>query len=303
VLSDPRKRAEYDSGGFAGVAGFTPEDLFGGVDFEDLLGGLGFGGDLFDRLFRRRRAGPARGEDIVIEAMLPLETIARGGEHKARFGRSASCEACAGTGAKPGTRPRACTACGGSGQKTTTRREQGLLFRQSMTCSACHGRGQIIDSPCPHCGGSGRGERLESIVVTIPPGAEDGLTLRVAGRGLASEERGGATGDLLVVIRTAPDPRFQRSGADLWHKEEIGLLDAVLGTELKLPTLEGASAVKVPAGTQPDSQLRLRGKGLPRFGARGRGDLYVRIGVRVPERLSAQERSLYEKLRALQARS
>lgn len=302
MLSDPRKRAEYDSGGFAGVAGFTPEDLFGGLDFEDLLGGLGFGGDPFARFFARRRVGHRRGGDIEIEAVLPLDTIARGGEQTVRFGRTVTCDACTGSGAKAGTKPRACASCGGTGQKTSTRREQGLLFRQSVTCPECRGRGRIVDSPCTTCGGSGRTERAESIAVTIPPGAEDGLTLRVAGRGLASEEPGGTPGDLLVVVRTAPDARFQRAGADLWRSEEIGLIDAVLGTELKLSTLDGTLTVRIPAGTQPDSQLRLRGKGLPRFGVRGRGDLYVRVGVRVPERLSAQERGLYEKLRALQVR-
>ncbi len=272
VLSDPKKRAEYDSAGFAGVAGFTPEDLFGGIDFDSIFGDLGFGlgGGLFDRFFGRRRAGPPRGADIEVEVRVPLEVIASGGEETIRIERRA-----------------ACTACGGSGQKTTSRRDRGVLIRQS--------------TPCSECGGSGRGrvQREESIAVRIPVGAEDGLVLRVPGKGYAAAAPGGTAGDLLVVVRSAPDPRFGRSGADLWRVEELDIADAVLGAEIRVPTLAGNVAVQVPPGTQPDSQLRLRGKGLPRYGGRGRGDLYVRLALRVPARLSAEEKRLYERLRAI----
>jgi molecular chaperone DnaJ len=302
VLSDPKKRAEYDSAGFAGVAGFTPEDLFGGLDFDTLFPDLGFGfGGIFDRFFRRRRAGPPRGADVEMEAVVPLERIAAGGEETIRFQRIGPCAACNGSGARPGTSPRACATCGGTGQKTTTRREQGVVIRQSTTCPDCGGRGVVIDRPCPSCAGSGRTARQESLVVKIPAGADEGLVLRIPGRGEASDEPGGVPGDLLVVVRTAPDARFQRDGADLAHVHDIDVADAVLGAELAVPTLDGSITVKVPPGTQPDSQLRLRGKGLPRFGARGRGDLYVRLAVRVPERLTAEERRLWERLRALRA--
>jgi len=299
VLSDPKKRAEYDSGGFAGVAGFSPEDLFGGIDFDSIFGDLGFGagGGLFERLFRRR-AGPPRGADIEIELAVPLETIARGGEQRVRYERLDVCRACGGSGAKAGTAPRACEACKGTGEKVTTRREQGMVIRQSRICSECHGTGRVIDTPCPACAGRGSMPREESLVITIPPGAEEGLVLRVAGKGYASEERGGVPGNLHVVVRSAPDARFQRDGADLWREERIDVADAVLGAELRVPTLDGALTVKVPPGTQPGVQLRLRGNGLPRFGERGRGDLYLRLGVRLPERLSAEERELWEKLRA-----
>jgi molecular chaperone DnaJ len=301
VLSDPKKRAEYDSGGFAGVAGFTPEDLFGGIDFESLFGGLGlgFGESLFDRFFGRRRAGPPRGRDIEIEAVVPLERIAAGGGETIRYQHLDACADCRGSGAKSGTSPRICATCKGTGRKTTTRRERGVVIQQSTTCPECQGRGSLIDSPCPACGGTGRVARAESLVVTIPPGAEDGLVLRIPGKGHPSGERGGIPGDLLVVVRAAPDARFQRDGADLWRVEEIEIADAVLGTEIRTPTLNGELAVTIPPGTQPDSQLRLRGKGLPRFGARGRGDLNLRVAVRIPERLGAEERKLFERLRAL----
>ncbi len=301
VLSDPKKRAEYDSGGFAGVAGFTPEDLFGGIDFESIFGGpeFGLGGGLFERFFGRRRAGPPRGADIEVEAGVPLEKIASGGEETIRYGRVATCAACKGSGAKAGTRPRACAACGGTGRRTASRRERGVFIRQSTVCPDCRGRGSVIEQPCAVCAGSGRVRRDESIAVKIPAGADEGLTLRVPGKGYASDEPGGAAGDLLVVVRSAPDARFRRDGADLWRVEKIDVTDAALGAEIRVPTLDGALAVKIPPGTQPDSQLRLRGKGLPRFGERGRGDLYVRLAVRLPERLSAEERKLWERVRAL----
>ena len=302
VLSDPKKRAEYDSGGFAGVAGFSPEDLFGGIDFEDLFGGvgLGFGGSIFDRFFGgRRRRGLPRGADIEIEAVIPLEKVASGGEETVRYQRADVCRDCAGSGAKAGTQPRACAICRGTGQKTSSRREQGVLIQQSTTCPDCEGRGSFIDTPCPACMGRGRTERDESLAVKIPVGADDGLVLRIPGKGYASETPGGVPGDLHVIVRTAPDARFERAGADLLRLVEIDVTDAVLGAEQSVPTLDGPVAVKIPPGTQPDSQLRLRGKGLPRFGGRGRGDLYVRLVLRVPERLTAEERKLYERLRAL----
>lgn len=305
VLSDAKKRAEYDSAGFAGVAGFSPEDLFGGIDFDSIFADLGFGlgGGIFDRFFRRRPAGPVPGDDIEIVATVPLATIASGGEHKIRFQRVAACPDCKGSGAKKGTQPRACASCGGTGQKTTSRREQGVFIRQSTLCPDCRGRGTVVDHPCPVCAGSGRVQADESLEVRIPAGADEGLMLRVPAKGYPSAEPGGRTGDLLVVVRSAADPRFQRDGADLWHACEIEVADAVLGTELSVATLDGSITVKVPAGTQPGSELRLRGKGLPRFGARGRGDLYVRIEVRLPERLTGEERRLWEKLRAARANS
>jgi molecular chaperone DnaJ len=303
VLSDPAKRAEYDRRGFAGVAGFSPADLFSGIDFEDLFGGLGldFGESIFDRFFGRRRRGPVRGADLQLEVFVPLERIAQGGEEPIRFDRIDVCRDCGGAGAKAGTKPRTCTTCGGTGQKTTSRREAGVFIRQSTPCPDCHGRGTLIDTPCPTCGGSGRTQHEESLSIRIPIGADDGLVLRVAGKGYAAEQAGAPPGDLHVIVRTAPDERFARDGADLLREECIDVTDATLGAELSVPTLDGPVAVKVPPGTQPDAQLRLRGKGLPRFGGKGRGDLYVRLRLRVPQRLSSEERELYERLRALRA--
>jgi molecular chaperone DnaJ len=298
VLSNPQKRAEYDAGGFAGV---SPADLFAGADLESVFRdlGFGFGGDLFERFFGGARRGPRRGADIEVVVEVPLERIARGGEQTVRYRRIAPCAECGGSGAKRGTQPRACAACGGTGEKSTSRREQGVFIRRLSTCPECGGRGRAIDQPCPACGGTGQAAREESLVVKIPPGAEDGLALRVAGKGYASADARVPAGDLLVVVRAASDARFERQGADLWRLQEIEAADAVLGAEIEVPTLDGPISVKVPPGTQPGAELRLRGKGLPRFGARGRGDLYLRLAVRLPERPGAEERALWQKLRAL----
>ncbi len=302
ILSDPKKRAAYDAGGIGAAGGIPPEDLFGGINFEEIFGGLGFGfGDsFFDRVFRRhRRRGPEPGANLEIEVEVTLEKIAKGGEETVRLRHPAACQACNGSGAAAGTAPRQCETCHGSGQRSTTRQEGGITFAQITGCAACGGRGSIIDEPCAQCAGSGRVEREESLEVKIPAGAEEGMALRIPGRGMPSAEPGGASGDLFVVIRTALDPRFERRGADLWHNAAIQIADAVLGTTLDVPTLDGPASVKVPAGTQPGSVLRLRDKGLPRFGGGGHGALYVSLQVVVPKRLSPEERKLYQRLRAV----
>jgi len=301
VLSDPKKRAEYDARGHAGVAGYSAEDLFGGIDFQGLFRGFGFdfGGGLFD-FFRPHRRGPARGDNIEVDVAIPLEKVASGGEEAVRYARFAPCERCHGYGTADGKPPPACPACHGSGQQVTTQQKGDVALRQISACPACHGSGKAIDQPCPECRGRGEVEKTESLTVTLPVGVEDGMALRVAGRGMASPDPGGAPGDLYVVVRVRPDPRFQRDGADLWRQETVAVTDAVLGTRLEVETLEGGHAeVSVPAGIQPDTVLRLRNKGLPRFGGKGRGDMYLQVKIRIPDKLDHEERELYERLRAL----
>jgi molecular chaperone DnaJ len=304
VLNDPQKRAAYDMGGHAGVAGFSPEDLFSHLDLRDIFGGdlfgFGLGGGVFDRLFGRR-AGPQRGADIETVIEIPLERVLHGGPEPLRVTRPATCASCKGTGAKAGTQPRSCGKCQGSGQEVRKQERGGVAIQQITTCPDCGGRGTVIDSPCPDCAGSGQAETVEALTVTIPPGIEDGTALRIAGHGLPSADPAAPPGDLFVTVATARDPRFARAGADLWRDEAVDVTAAVLGATLKVPTLEGSATVKLPAGTQPDAALRLRGKGLPRFGGHGRGDLFVRVQVRVPEKLSREERALYERLRGLAA--
>ena len=302
VLSDPKKRAEYDAHGFAGVADFSPQDLFAGINFDDIFGGLNFnfGGGLFDTFFRPRASGPPRGENVELELEVPLERVLRGGEEKLHYQRPVTCPSCNGSGAKPGTAPRKCDSCGGTGRQVKSRQQKGVVLQQITTCPACGGSGTFIEQRCPECNGSGQIVREEALTVKIPAGIAEGTALRVAGHGLPSDRKGGKPGDLFVVVRSAPHAHFVRAGPDLWRTEIVEVADAVLGATPLVPTLDGEPvSVTLAPGTQPDTVLRLRGKGLPEFGGRGRGDLLLRIKVRIPERPSADERSLYQQLRAL----
>lgn len=308
VLSDPDKRTKYDTRGFAGVADFTPEDLFGGIDFGDIFGDMGFGFDfagnsIFDRFFRHRHAGPARGQDLQVHLEVPLERINHGGEELVHFKRVIACPDCTGSGAKAGTQARQCSACGGSGRKVITRdetQEQGSIrFQQITVCPECHGQGSFIDHPCPTCQGVGQVDKEESLKVKIPPGIDEGTALRIHGHGMPSAEAGGQPGDLYVTIRSLPDSRFERVGVDLWRRQTVEVADAVLGSRFKVPTLDGEVEVKLPPGTQPDEVLRLRGKGLSYYGDKGRGDLKISIQVHIPDEPSTEEKVLYEQLRQL----
>lgn len=206
VLSDPKKRARYDARGFAGVEGFSQQDLFSGINFEDIFGGLNFdfgGGGPFEGFFRRRRSGPVRGANLEVELSIPLARVASGGEETLRLKRPKTCSACHGTGAE-GDVVRACAQCGGSGR--ITRRQQSdkdhVLIQQIAICPTCHGRGNFIDHPCPKCHGSGESGQEESLTVKIPQGVEEGMALRISGKGMPSPEAGGVAGDLFAVVRT-----------------------------------------------------------------------------------------------------
>ena len=303
VLSDPKKRAEYDARGFAAVEDFSQEDLFGGINFEDIFGGLNFdfgGGNPFEGFFHRRRSGPAHGANIEVELTIPLERVASGGEERVRLGRPSACPACHGTGAEGGA-PKVCNTCGGSGRVTRSSRKERehIVIQQISTCPTCHGRGSIIEHPCRKCHGSGQVEQEEDLTVKIPKGIEEGMALRIPGKGMPSSDAGGMPGDLFVVVHSRRDPRFERAGADLLRQETITLTDAVLGTTLQVPTLNGSANVTIPPGTQPGALLRLKEKGLPEFGNGLHGELYLRIEVHVPENLSREERELYERLRTI----
>ena len=310
ILSDPNKRADYDSRGFAGVADFSAEDLFSGIDFGDIFGDMGFGfdiggGGLFTDLFRRHRRpqGPAKGSDLEVRLVIPLEKVNTGGDETVRFNRPVTCTSCHGSGAKPGTEPRQCSACNGTGQQVTTRKETkdkgSISFQQITTCPVCNGQGTFIDTPCDTCNGRGEINKEDKLKVTIPAGVDEGTALRIPGHGLPSHDPSGPAGDLYVIVRSKRDSRFERHGADLWRLETIEIPDAVLGTTLNVPTLDGQLEVKAPAGSQPDEVLRLKNKGLPVFGAPMRGDLNIRLQVHIPEKLSAEEKELYKQLREM----
>lgn len=303
ILSDPKKRADFDARGFAGVEGFTAEDLFGSIDFGDIFGehgfGFDFGGGLFDRLFRGR-TGARRGEDLEVVLTISLQRVYKGGEETLRISRPVTCPDCHGSGAKPGTQPRRCPDCNGAGRKVIAHQEkEGIHWQQITTCPACGGNGRLIDRPCATCDGRGEVERVEGLTVRIPVGVEEGTALRIPGHGLPARATDAPPGDLYVVVHSEADPRFARRGADLWRNETIELVDAVLGTRRKVPSLDGEIEVAIPPGTQADSILRLRGKGLPSFGGGYRGDLNLRVKVHIPEHLSAKERKLYQQLRDL----
>ena len=305
VLSDSKKRARYDARGFEGVAHFSDDDLFRGVDlgsmFRDIGFGFGPGGDsIFDRFFHERGARSARGGDLRVRLEVPLGRIAAGGQEIVRFARSIKCTKCQGHGTRSGKPPSTCPDCQGSGhraeKRNASKRGRNVTIQRISTCASCQGRGTRLEDPCPTCGGSGQLEKHEELRVTIPAGIEDGTVLRIPGHG----HPGGPDaepGDLHAIVYTASDPRFQRRGCDLWRAQTLDIPDAVLGTTVHVPTLDGEAEVTIPPGTQPDEVLRLGGKGLPRFQRAERGDLNLRIQVEIPRHLTAEQRKLYEQLR------
>jgi len=305
VLSDPEKRQKYDQFGHAGInSQYSQEDLFRGVNFEDLLRGFGFGGggrgggdSIFDMFFGGggRGRGPARGRDLRYDVSLTLEQAATGLESTIDVPRTENCSTCRGSGAKPGTTPSVCGNCHGSGQIT---RAQNTPFGQMVTSSACPkcgGRGQIIVNPCGDCGGTGRTRRTRKINIKIPAGVEDGQHLKLRGQGDAGDQ-GTENGDLYVVINVMPHPKFQRVDSDLLLETYISFTQAALGAEVEVSTLTGRAKMKVPAGTQTGTIFRLRGKGMPRLQGLGSGDLHVKVNIKTPSALTERQRELLEAL-------
>ena len=304
VLSDPEKRQKYDQFGHAGInSQYSQEDLFRGVNFEDLLRGFGFGGgggrgggeSIFDMFFGGggRSRGPARGRDLRYDIQITLEQAAAGLESTIEVPRTENCSTCRGSGAKPGTSPTVCSNCHGSGQIT---RAQNTPFGQMVTSSACPkcgGRGQIIVNPCGDCGGTGRVRKSRKINIKIPPGVEDGQHLKLRAQGDAGAQ-GAESGDLYVIINVMPHPKFQRVDSDLLLESFISFTQAALGAELEVPTLSGRAKIKVPAGTQTGTIFRLRGKGMPRLQGIGAGDLHVKVKIKTPTTLTERQKQLLE---------
>jgi len=307
VLIDPKKRARYDAQGVEGIAHFSNEDLFRNIDLGSIFGDLGFGfgpggNSIFDR-FYHHAARPARGSDIRIRLQLPLEFINKGGHKTVRFNRPIECKTCHGFGTGTGKAPPPCGACNGTGHSVVTRdaKQEGgssVHYQQVTTCPECNGSGHKVVDVCKRCNGTGKVDKSEKLKIDIPVGIEDGMTLRIAGHGMPGEV-GGQSGDLLVLIYSESDPRFQRRGADLWRAESIDIDDAVLGKKITMPTLHGDVEVTIPAGTQADEILRLKGKGLNRFRESGTGDLNVRIQIHIPKTITPEEKALFERLRVL----
>ena len=242
-----------------------------------------------------RGSGRERGADLRYNMEITLEEAFAGKTAQIRIPTSVTCEACSGTGAKPGTKPKACPHCGGAGR---IRHAQGF-FTLERTCPACQGRGQVIDDPCPSCVGPGRVTRERTLSVNIPPGVEDGTRIRLAGEGEAGV-RGGPAGDLYIFLSLAPHEFFQRDGADLYCRVPISMVTAALGGEFEVPTIDGGTAqVKVPDGTQTGRRFRLTGKGMPVLRSKQPGDMYVQVTVETPQNLTKKQRELlteFEKL-------
>ncbi len=304
VLSDPEKRARYDQFGSAdgpgpGAGGFSGGFGGGGSPFGDI-------GDIFDAFFGggaggQRRSGPARGEDLRVDMELSLEECFHGVEREVRLTRQENCADCQGTGGRNGEKPARCARCGGTGQVQQARDTAFGRFVTARPCPVCHGAGQTVKDPCPTCHGSGRQRRARSLKVRIPPGVGDGARVRLSGEGEPGQ-RGGPAGDLYVFVREHPHERFVREGSDLHVELSIGFPEAALGDEFDLQGIDGQVKVKVPEGTQAGQEIHLRGRGMPHLRGGGRGDLVVHVALKVPRRLSSEERDLLQRLKEVRNR-
>ena len=295
VLSDAEQRRRYDRFGHAGVsnaagAGAWGAPGFGGI--EDILGDLfGFGDVFGGGRAGNRRTAAQRGSDLRYDLEISLEEAANGMTAQLRIPRLEGCETCKGSGAAAGTQPENCQTCAGTGQ---VRYQQGF-FSVARTCQVCRGVGRVIKSPCPDCSGAGRVEREKQMEVKIPAGVETGSRLRVQGEGEAGTQ-GGPAGDLYVVIHVAEHEQFERQGSNLYEAVPITFAQAALGSEIVVKTLDAEEKLKIPMGTQTGTVFRLKGKGMPVLGGRGRGDLFVSVTVITPTTLTREQRKLLEQL-------
>ena len=306
VLSDSDKKMKYDQFGHAGVDGAGPDfsggfgnlndilnDLFGGA-FGGGFGGFGGFGGGFGGGQRRERV--YRGRDIRVRVKLTLEEIAKGVEKEISIEKNVPCPDCGGRGARNSSDVKTCPGCNGTGQ---VQRVVNSFLGQTVTystCQQCGGEGKIISNPCHTCNGTGLVRQRETIKVKIPAGVEAGMQMTVQGEGHAAKNNG-INGDLLVVIEEQEHPYFRREGSNLLYTKVISIVDAMLGCEVEIPCLDGKYKVKVEPGTQSGTVVRLRGKGLPSVNSYGTGDLYVKIAVWIPKKLTKDEKALFESMR------
>jgi molecular chaperone DnaJ len=314
VLSDEEKRKRYDTYGHVGS-----EEVFRGseANFEEIFKDMGFGGfrDIFEQIFGSRTGfgGPTRrdpfgfgfsfggggrtkGQDLVYDLDLSFEEVLKGRKDELELPKLEKCNTCGGSGAAAGTKPRKCSVCDGQGQ---TRRiysqNRFSTFVSLEPCRTCQGQGEIIDKPCNICGGSGSVKKNKKIKLEIPAGVEDGMTLQLSGEGQPSEN--GPPGDLLIRIHVKQHPLFERlEDGHMLYNLDLKFTDLALGADVKIPTLDGYEKLKIPQGIQPNTILKIKGKGLPRYGAYGRGDLLARINVKIPTKLDDRQKSLLKQL-------
>ncbi|MBQ9377328.1 MAG: molecular chaperone DnaJ [Schwartzia sp.] len=299
VLSDPQKKAQYDQFGHAAFEGPGGGGGPGGFGGFGGFGGGGFGGgfdDIFDAFFgggggRSRRQGPERGSDLRYDLEISFEEAAFGKEAELTVPRTEECDVCHGTGAAAGTSPETCPDCHGTGQ---VQRRQNTPFGQilnSRPCGRCHGTGKIVKTPCHECGGTGHKKVRRKIRVKIPAGVDEGSRIRVAGGGEAGS-RGGSSGDLYVYIFVRQHKLFERDGADVLCEVPVSFVQAALGDTIEVPTIDGKVEMKIPAGIQSGTVLRLKDRGIPHLRGGGRGDQRVRVKVLTPQKLSPRQKEL-----------
>jgi len=293
VLADASQRQRYDRFGHSGVSGAAGQSWgapgFGGI--EDILGDLFGFGDVFGGRGGSQRSAAQRGADLRYDLEMTLEDAYNGMTAQLRIPRLETCESCKGSGAAAGTQPETCSNCSGAGQ---VRYQQGF-FSVARTCQSCRGAGRVVKTPCTGCRGAGRIEREKQMEVKIPSGVETGSRLRVQGEG-EDGTQGGPSGDLYVVIHLAEHERFERQGNNLYASLPITFAQAALGADVYVSTIDGEEKVKVPSGTQTGTVFRLKAKGMPVLGSRGRGDLFVSVSVVTPTSLSREQRKLLEQL-------
>ncbi len=306
TLTDPKKRQMYDQfgqagpgqGGFGG--GFNPND-FAGFDFGQ--GGRMDFGDIFESFFGGSAAGGGRrrqrkGDDREVSLTLTLDQVVHGGEQVLKFRRLEACEECSGSGAAKGSSLVNCSDCGGTGQVTRVTQSFFGAIQQTGVCPRCQGSGKVPEKICRRCDGEGRMAVDAKVTITVPAGIADGQSLRVQGEGDVGR-RGEPAGDLFVRIQVPADDRFERDGSDVRSLLTISVLQALLGDEVSIPTVQGDVTLSIPAGTQPNQVLRVRGKGFPVLQGRGHGDHYVTIVVHIPTKLSRDEKKLLEEWQKL----
>ena len=303
VLRDPQKRATYDRYGKAGLGGAAGGFGFHHVDLSEALnifmrdfGGMGGLESLFGG---RPRADTRRGQDVRVTVKLSLADVATGIKKNVRFKAPDRCAVCEGTGAKPGSRPTTCSTCGGSGEVRRAARSMFGQFVSVSPCPTCAGEGSVILEPCEVCRGEGRVRGEKTVTVEIPAGVSASNYLTLRGQG-ASGPRNGPPGDLLVMLDIKDDDRFERQGDDLIYDLALSFSQVALGVATKVPTPYGEEEVKIAAGTQPETIVRLRGRGLPVLGQNAKGDMIVRVHVWTPERLNAEQERVFRELSKLE---
>jgi molecular chaperone DnaJ len=304
VLSDDEKRKQYDTYGKESVyQKYGQEDIFRGADFQDVFRDMGFaygGGfeDILGAFFGiggGRRGRPRRGDDLTLHIQLNLEEVVKDVTKEIEIPRTELCPTCRGNGAAPGTTPKRCAQCNGTGQVQRVQSTGFARFIRVEACNKCGGRGSIIETPCRECRGGGRVRMQRKIRIQVPAGVDDGHTLRLRGEGAAGEA-GTPPGDLYVSVNIPEHPVFKRRDSDIFVDAKVNVVEAMLGTEARVPTIYGDVVVNVPSGTQPGASFKIKGKGLPRLNSFGKGDEYLIVNIDVPKNLNGKQKELLKQV-------